>query len=67
LSSALKHPTHHDAVQDALPDLTACPHCQAEANQLALWGWSRGLRRYRCKQCHRTCNALSGSPLAKLR
>ena len=66
LSSALKHPTHHDAVQDALPDLTVCPHCQAEANQLALWGWNRGLRRYRCKQCHRTCNALSGSPLAKL-
>lgn len=67
LQAALKHPVHHDAVQETLPDLIACPHCQADATHLALWGWSRGLRRYRCKQCHHTCNALTGSPLARLR
>lgn len=34
-----------------LPTCCGCPHCQADATQLAPWGWSRGLRRYRCKQC----------------
>lgn len=44
-----------------------CPHCQAEAAQLAPKGWSRGLRRYRCKQCLRTSSVLTKAPLARLR
>jgi transposase-like protein len=52
---------------ESLPDLLACPHCAAPAHQLIGWGWQRGLRRYRCKACLRTCNALTGTPLTRLR
>lgn len=64
---ALREPYAQDAPIAALPELPACPHCQASAAQLAPWGWSRGLRRYRCRACHRTCNTLSGTALAHLR
>lgn len=50
-----------------LPVCQCCPHCQAEATQLAPWGWSRGLRRYRCKLCLRTSSVLTNTPLARLR
>ncbi|TNH93000.1 IS1 family transposase, partial [Aeromonas sobria] len=50
-----------------LPACSGCPHCQADANQLAPWGWSRGLRRYRCKLCLRTSTVLTNTPLARLR
>ncbi len=50
-----------------LPTCCGCPHCQADATQLAPWGWSRGLRRYRCKQCRRTSSLLTKTPLARLR
>ena len=42
-----------------------CPHCQAQA--LRPWGSSHGLPRYRCQQCRRTSNPLTGTPLARLR
>lgn len=45
----------------------ACPHCQAGADCLHPWGRSHGLPRYRCHACGRTCNPLSGTPLARLR
>lgn len=42
-----------------------CPHCaRAGASP---WGCSHGLRRYRCGGCSRTFNALTGTPLARLR
>ena len=44
-----------------------CPHCQADVAQLAPWGGSRGLRRYRCKLCLRTSSILTKTPLARLR
>ena len=31
------------------------------------WGWSSDLPRYRCKACARTFNALTKTPLARLR
>lgn len=64
---ALQAPGARGLLEGALPDLQTCPHCGAEAAQLAAWGWSRGLRRYRCRACHRTCNALTATPLAHLR
>lgn len=65
---ALREPgVVRDASIAALPQLPACPHCQASSAQLAPWGWSRGLRRYRCRACLRTCNTLSGTALAHLR
>jgi transposase-like protein len=45
----------------------ACPHCQASAECLHLWGRSHGLPRYRCHTCGSTCNSLSGTPVARLR
>ncbi|MGL6407321.1 transposase, partial [Aeromonas veronii] len=50
-----------------LPACSGCPHCQADVTQLAPWGWSRGLRRYRCKLCLRTSTVLTKTPLARLR
>jgi len=44
-----------------------CPHCQAKGDQVAKWGRSCGLPRYRCHTCGRTFNALTGTPLARLR
>ncbi len=43
----------------------ACGHC-GEAN-FKPWGWASDLKRYKCKACGRTFNALTGTPLAGLR
>ena len=42
-----------------------CPHCSIEG--AVLRGRSNGLRRYCCKGCGKTFNALTGTPLARLR
>jgi transposase-like protein len=42
-----------------------CPHCAGK--RLLAWGKSDGLPRYRCGDCRRTFNALTGTPLARLR
>ena len=42
-----------------------CPHCGGE--QLVRHGHASGLRRYRCRGCGKTFNALTGTPLARLR
>jgi transposase-like protein len=44
--------------------LPACPHCQGTS--LGKWGSANGLKRYRCKTCLQTFNALTGTPLAQL-
>ena len=42
-----------------------CPTCQSES--VYKWGMVSGLQRYRCKECKRTFNALSGTSLSRLR
>jgi transposase-like protein len=42
----------------------ACGHCKSE--RFGSWGKASGLRRYKCKDCNRTFNALTGTPLAQL-
>jgi len=42
-----------------------CPHCQS--SQLGRWGRQSGLQRFRCKDCGKCFNALTGTPLARLR
>jgi transposase-like protein len=42
----------------------ACGHCGSEA--FSGWGVATGLKRYMCKTCERTFNALTGTPLAHL-
>lgn len=43
----------------------ACGHCGAA--DFKSWGSAAGLKRYMCKACERTFNALTGTPLARLR
>jgi transposase-like protein len=51
----------------ALAEATAvvCPHCGHD--KLGKWGQASGLCRWRCKECGRTFNALTRTPLARLR
>ena len=42
-----------------------CPYC--DAKEVRPWGRASGLPRYRCTDCRRTFNALTGTPLARLR
>ena len=42
----------------------ACGHCSAENPRK--WGRASGLKRYRCRTCGRTFNALTGTPMAQL-
>ena len=41
-----------------------CPHCQSTT--VTKWGSANAMRRYRCKACKVTFNALTGTPLAQL-
>ncbi len=42
-----------------------CPHCAC--TRLHRCGFASGLQRYRCLECRRSFNALTGTPLARLR
>jgi transposase-like protein len=46
-------------------DSVGCPHC--DNRDVVRWGRASDLPRYRCKACLRTFNALTKTPLAKLR
>jgi transposase-like protein len=52
-------------VEDRLQALRACPHCHG--THVVRNGTARGLQRYRCRGCGRTFNALTHTPLARLR
>ena len=54
-----------ELLEKRLGDVRACPHCRRP--EVVAWGRSHGLKRYRCKSCARTFNALTGTPLARLR
>ena len=45
--------------------LPRCGHCGSD--QAARWGSAHGLARFRCRDCRRTFNALTGTSLARLR
>lgn len=42
-----------------------CPHCRGTS--LIRWGKRNDMRRYMCKDCKRTFNSLTNTPLARLR
>lgn len=50
-------------VADAKP--ACCPHCRDV--QIVKWGFASGLQRWRCQECGKTFNALTKTPLARLR
>lgn len=52
-------------IEQGLQEKPLCPHCGN--TQLQRWGRSCGLQRYRCCQCRHTFNALTHTPLARLR
>ncbi|MGZ8095745.1 MAG: IS1595 family transposase [Methylosarcina sp.] len=69
LTTALNQPTDEikvlELIEARFDAKRACPYCTC-----ADWyrhGVVRGLQRYYCKHCHKTFNALTGTPLARLR
>jgi transposase-like protein len=52
-------------IEQSLNDEPACPYCMG--TELYRWGKVSELQRYRCRQCNRTFNALTSTPLARLR
>jgi transposase-like protein len=53
------------SVEDRMSPERTCPHC-ATAGAVKR-GSANGLHRYRCKGCGKSFNALTGTPLARLR
>ena len=54
-----------DMLQAAVTGKLCCPCCQG--NRLYRHGEANGLQRFRCRDCGRTFNCLTGTPLARLR
>lgn len=52
-------------IEDRLRDQRRCPQC--DTTGAVRCGRANGLQRYRCKACRRSFNALTGTPLARLR
>ena len=55
----------HTVVESRVLLTPTCPKCGH--NEIARWGSASGLQRYRCAACKATFNALTGTPLARLR
>jgi transposase-like protein len=53
------------ALESCVRDERRCPHCGTAG--AVKRGRANGLRRYRCKACGKSFNALTGTPLARLR
>lgn len=52
-------------IESKIVATNACPKCGHD--KIARWGSASGLQRYRCVACKATFNALTGTPLARLR
>jgi len=65
LASASGEPEAARLLEEAFAAAPRCPPCAEAAPQRG--GHASGLRRYRCKSCHKSFNALTGTSLARLR
>ena len=54
-----------DKLSIAISTPETCPHCSSTHYQK--WGIRSNLQRYHCSSCSKTFNALTGTPLARLR
>ena len=54
-----------DTVEIVLDSVDGCHHCGS--TDLYRWGINAGIQRYKCKSCNKTFNALTNTPLARLR
>jgi len=61
----LHHEDAIDTLREAIKAPETCPHCSAI--HYYKWGMRDGLQRYHCEDCNKTFNALTGTPLARLR
>ncbi len=52
-------------VEKGVSETPPCPHCKSET--LVRNGTAAGLQRFKCRDCTKTFNALTGTPLARLR
>lgn len=62
------HQARHEAcevIEERLQGLRMCPHCRSW--HVVRNGQARGLQRYKCRDCGKTFNALTGTSLARLR
>ena len=51
-------------IEARFSEKATCPHCQGDGQK---WGYAAGLRRYRCRSCKKSFNALTLTPLAFLK
>ena len=61
----IRHPGECLALIEAAAHGRGCPHCGA--SRVHRCGQASGLQRFRCLACRRSYNALTGTPLARLR
>lgn len=54
-----------DLLERRIEDNYCCVHCHS--TEIIKFGHRSGLNRYRCKSCSKAFNALTGTPLARLR
>ena len=65
VEETLHHTDAIDTLSKAIESPRSCPHCASIHYQK--WGVRSNLPRYYCSDCKRTFNALTGTPLARLR
>ncbi len=65
VENSLHHTDAINTLSDAIKAPTSCPHCNSSHYQK--WGTRSDLQRYQCSSCKKTFNALTGTPLARLR
>lgn len=63
----LKRGDTDNLINECKRDYVSCPYCQCD--NIGSWGMASGLQRFRCKNasCAKTFNALTKTPLARLR
>lgn len=65
LQEHIKHRCSIKTIEDVAGHAESCPHCGCIS--FFKWGVRSGLQRYKCKECNKTFNALTKTPLARLR
>ncbi len=69
LIETLNHQTDEtqviEVIESSFDGKKACPHC--DSLKLYRFGVVSGLQRYCCRDCQKTFNALTKTPLARLR
>ena len=65
LSAPAPQPTVRDLLDGGTAGPPRCGHCGSKL--VGRWGSAHGLARYRCRECQRTFNILTGTSLARLR